>query len=32
MRAKTLAAAECEVELPYLRVALLCGVVLLATS
>src|SRR5262249_53601839 len=28
MRAKTLAAAECEVERPYLRVALLCGVVL----
>ena len=28
MRAKTLAAAECEVERPYLRAALLCGVVL----
>ena len=28
MRAKTLAAAECEVERPYLRAALLCGLVL----
>jgi hypothetical protein len=28
MREKTLAAAECEVERPYLRAALLCGLVL----